>query len=67
MNVLVTGGSRGIGLSIVKKMAALNHRVVYTYKNTPAPVELPNVTSYKLDLTEKSAVMIYVHICQIMS
>ncbi|CAJ1864366.1 SDR family oxidoreductase [Aeromonas veronii] len=53
MNVLVTGGSRGIGLSIVKKMAALNHRVVYTYKNTPAPVELPNVTSYKLDLTEK--------------
>ncbi|MFM5223000.1 SDR family NAD(P)-dependent oxidoreductase [Aeromonas caviae] len=55
MNVLVTGGSRGIGLSIVKKMAALNHRVVYTYKNTPAPVELPNVTSYKLDLTEKKS------------
>jgi len=55
MNVLVTGGSRGIGLAVVEKMASLGNQVIYTFKNESAHVHLPNVTCYKLDITDKNA------------
>jgi acetoacetyl-CoA reductase len=50
-NVLVTGGNRGIGRSIVKKLASLNYNVIYTYKSIDVFCDLDNVQSYKLDVT----------------
>lgn len=36
-SVLVTGGSRGIGLAIAKRLKADGHKVAITYRNEPVP------------------------------
>ncbi|MEY2974167.1 MAG: 3-oxoacyl-[acyl-carrier-protein] reductase [Actinomycetota bacterium] len=38
--VLVTGGSRGIGLAIARRFAALGDRVAVTYNSSPPPDDL---------------------------
>lgn len=51
-NVLVTGGSRGIGKAIAEHLVEQNYRVVFTYKNA-LPEDLPAAAiAFKLDMTE---------------
>ncbi len=51
--VLITGGSRGIGLACAKKFAALGDRVAITYNSTPPP---PEFFSIKCDVSVASDV-----------
>lgn len=46
--VLVTGGSRGIGLAVARRFAALGDRVAVTYNSSPPPDDLFGV---KCDVT----------------
>lgn len=49
--VLVTGGSRGIGLAVVKLFASNGYNVVATYNKSRPTETLENVIYKKLDLT----------------
>jgi 3-oxoacyl-[acyl-carrier protein] reductase len=51
--VLVTGGSRGIGLAVARRFAALGDRVAVTYHSSPPPEGLFGV---KCDVTDQAAV-----------
>ncbi|MEV6298901.1 SDR family oxidoreductase [Actinoplanes sp. NPDC051861] len=56
---LVTGGSRGIGRSIVRRLAADGARVVFTYHDSKAAAEqlageLPHVTAVQCDQADPS-------------
>ncbi|MDA0369886.1 MAG: 3-oxoacyl-ACP reductase FabG [Actinomycetota bacterium] len=51
--VLVTGGSRGIGLATARRFAALGDRVAITYNSTPPPGEFFAV---KCDITSSADV-----------
>lgn len=46
--VLVTGGSKGIGLATARRFAALGDRVAVTYNSSPAPADLFGI---KCDVT----------------
>lgn len=51
-NILVTGGSRGIGKAIVECLLSQGYTVSYTYKNE-MPTEHPaGAFAYKLDMTD---------------
>jgi 3-oxoacyl-[acyl-carrier protein] reductase len=52
--VLVTGGSRGIGLGIARAFAALGDRVAVTYKSKPP--EDPDLVTLKADVTSAAEV-----------
>ncbi|MFT3855397.1 MAG: 3-oxoacyl-ACP reductase FabG [Ilumatobacteraceae bacterium] len=51
--VLVTGGSRGIGLACAQRFAALGDRVAVTYNSSPPPAD---VFAVKCDVTSKDSV-----------
>lgn len=51
--VLITGGSKGIGLACAKAFAALGDKVAITYNSTPPPPEFFGV---KCDVTETAQV-----------
>ncbi|MGA0879195.1 MAG: 3-oxoacyl-ACP reductase FabG [Ilumatobacteraceae bacterium] len=51
--VLVTGGSRGIGLATARRFAALGDRVAVTYNSSPPPEDLFGV---RCDVTDSSQV-----------
>ena len=51
--VLVTGGSRGIGLATARRFAALGDRVAVTYNSSPPPDDLFGV---KCDVTSSAEV-----------
>ena len=51
--VLITGGSRGIGLACAQKFAALGDKVAITYNSTPPPTEFFGV---KCDVTNAADV-----------
>ena len=51
--VLITGGSRGIGLACAKRFAALGDRVAITYNSSPPPPEFFGV---KCDVTNSEEV-----------
>jgi len=52
--VLVTGGSTGIGLEVVKRFLSRGHRVVSVALAT-CPVEHPLLTSYVVNLSDRMA------------
>jgi 3-oxoacyl-[acyl-carrier protein] reductase len=52
--VLVTGGSRGIGLACARGFAAAGHRVAVTFSSTP--VDEPGVLAVKCDVTDAGQV-----------
>jgi acetoacetyl-CoA reductase len=53
-NVLVTGGSRGIGRAIVEHLLGKGYQVSYTYKNT-LPLDRPmGAHAYQLDMTDEA-------------
>ncbi len=50
--VLITGGNRGLGLSLVKTFSAAGWKVLATARKVESlPSDLPNVTPYELDLS----------------
>lgn len=51
--VLVTGGSRGIGLACARRFAALGDNVAVTYNSTPPP---PDLFGVKCDITDSAQV-----------
>lgn len=51
--VLITGGSRGIGLACARQFAALGDRVAVTYNSSPPP---PEFFSIKCDVTSAADV-----------
>lgn len=63
--VLVTGGGRGLGASIVQALAADGHDVSFTYRSADADAQVKELTTlfpgqsfvaHRLDLADKSAV-----------
>lgn len=52
--VLVTGGSRGIGLACVRAFVASGHRVAATYWATP--LEEPGVTAVKCNVADRGEI-----------
>lgn len=48
--VLVTGGSRGIGLACARAFAAAGHRVAVTFSSTP--VDEPGILAVKCDISD---------------
>jgi len=52
--VLVTGGSRGIGLGCARAFAAAGHRVAVTSSSTP--IDEPGVLTVKCDVTDRDQV-----------
>ena len=52
--VLVTGGSRGIGLACARAFVADGHRVAVTFSSTP--VDEPGVLAVKCDVTDAAQV-----------
>ena len=53
--VLVTGGSRGIGLAVARRFAALGDRVAVTYNSSPPPDDLFGVKCDVTSVTEIDA------------
>ena len=59
MNVLVTGGTRGIGNAIVNRFASAGHNVFYTYRiNSELAAEIDkehNIMGFKCDVRDDQA------------
>ncbi len=53
--VLVTGGSRGIGLATARALAADGHRVAVTYRSAP-PLDAPELLAVRCDVTDTEQV-----------
>ena len=51
--VLITGGSRGIGLACAQRFVALGDQVAITYNTTPPP---PQFFGVKCDITDTAQV-----------
>lgn len=52
--VLVTGGSRGIGLACARAFASAGHRVAVTFSSTP--VDEPGILAVKCDLSDPTQI-----------
>ena len=54
---LVTGGNRGIGLAIARRLSRAGHRVAVTYRSEPpADAEAHNLTCVPCDVTDPESV-----------
>ena len=54
---LVTGGNRGIGLAIARRLSRAGHRVAVTYRSEPpADAEAHNLTCVRCDVTDPESV-----------
>ena len=59
MNVLITGGNRGLGLEFAKQFSKLGYNVITGVRNINNVLELkklPNVKIYKLDLLSPDSI-----------
>ena len=50
--VVITGGTRGIGLATARRMADAGHRVAVTARNPPAEQLPDGVTFHAADMTD---------------
>lgn len=67
LNVVITGGSRGIGRSVVEKFAAAGHRVLFSYfssmpEATALESEWKSVTKTRLDQGDVASVARFAHV-----
>lgn len=54
---LVTGGNRGIGLAIARRLSRAGHRVAVTYRSEPPPdAEAHDLTCVRCDVTDPESV-----------
>ena len=54
---LVTGGNRGIGLAIARRLSRTGHRVAVTYRSEPPPdAEADGLTCVRCDVTDPESV-----------
>src|SRR6185437_2494111 len=53
-SVLVTGGNRGIGLAVARRLAADGHRVAVTHRGSGVPDE--DLFAVECDVTDSAAV-----------
>ena len=54
---LVTGGNRGIGLAIARRLSAAGHRVAVTYRSEPpADADAAGLTCVRCDVTDPESV-----------
>ncbi len=51
MNIIVTGGSRGIGSAIVERLLADGHKVLYTYHSSTPEENRENCQALKADVS----------------
>ena len=49
MNILVTGGSSGLGKQLVNDLLSYNHTIFYTYNQNEVSFDNLNVKSFKVD------------------
>ncbi|HXH73517.1 MAG TPA: SDR family NAD(P)-dependent oxidoreductase [Bacteriovoracaceae bacterium] len=57
MNILITGGTSGIGLAMAKRFASLGHNVHVTSRN---PVTISGLTVHKLELSNHDSLETFV-------
>lgn len=52
---LVTGGSRGIGRAVVRRLSTLGARVIYTYRVAPGRDDPPGVVAVRADQADETS------------
>ena len=57
---IVTGGTSGIGLAIVKMLAAKGYRVLATYSSNDMEEEIANVETCRADQSDKESMRAFV-------
>ena len=62
MNIIVTGGSRGIGAEIIKNLTDKGHTVDYTYSRVPAiDKDTDFLRGHKVDVNDREATQLFVN------
>lgn len=59
MNILVTGGSTGLGAHLVNDILNLGHKVFFTYNRTTPLINRPNCVPFKIDFSNSDELKIF--------
>ena len=61
MNILITGGSGGLGKQIVTDLLKLGHDVYYTYNQRKVMINNENAKSIKVDFRDQNELVIFLN------